>query len=58
MLEIYGKMNDTPLQLMEDCEQLKILENGYKIKSFPTVEYNEISLNTIEDYNFLKKKYV
>lgn len=57
MLETYGQMEDTPLQLMEDCEQLKILENGYKIKSFPTVEYNEISLNTLEDYNLLKNKY-
>ena len=57
ILEIYSQMEDTPLQLMEDCEQLKILENGYKIKSFPTVEYNEISLNTIEDYNYLKNKY-
>ena len=54
---LYGQMEDTPLQLMEDCEQLKILENGYKIKSFPTIEYNEISLNTLEDYNFLKNKY-
>jgi CMP-2-keto-3-deoxyoctulosonic acid synthetase len=50
-------MNDTSLQLMEDYEQLKILEHGYKIKSFATVEYNEFSLNTLEDYNFLKHKY-
>ncbi len=57
MLKIYGEMKDTPLQLMEDCEQLKILENGYKIKSFPTLEYNEISLNTSEDYKYLLEKY-
>lgn len=57
-LRLYKDIKDTPLQLMEDCEQLKILENGYKIKSFVTVKYNEISLNTIEDYDYLKKKYV
>ena len=57
MLKIYGDMKDTPLQMIEDCEQLKILENGYKIKSYSTIEYNEISLNTKQDYIFLLKKY-
>lgn len=49
--------NITPLQEMEDCEQLKILEKGWKIKSYSTVEYNEISLNTPEDYEYLKNNY-
>ena len=31
-LSKYAKMPHTPLQLMEDLEQLKVLENGYKIK--------------------------
>jgi len=31
-LKIYGKLPSTPLQLQEDLEQLKCLENGYKIK--------------------------
>lgn len=57
MLELFPILQNGELQLEEDCEQLKILESGYKIKSFPTVEYNEISLNTMEDYNYLKKKY-
>jgi len=57
MLKLYYNMPDTPLQLMEDCEQLKILENGYKINSFSTIEFNEISLNTEDDMNYLKKKY-
>ena len=57
LLEKYGYMKDTELQIMEDCEQLKILENGYKIKSYPTIEYNEISLNTREDYEYLTNKY-
>lgn len=57
MLEMYGNMDDTELQCMEDCEQLKILENGYKIKSYSSIEYNEISLNTLEDYKYLLGKY-
>ena len=28
----YEKMPHTPLQLMEDLEQLKVIENGYKVK--------------------------
>ncbi len=54
----YYKLNDTPLQLEEDVEQLKILEHGYKIMSFPTCVYNEISLNTEDDYKYLINKYI
>jgi len=57
MLNKYSSLPDTPLQIMEDCEQLKILENGYKIKSYPTIEYNEISLNTEEDYKYFQTVY-
>jgi 3-deoxy-manno-octulosonate cytidylyltransferase (CMP-KDO synthetase) len=28
----YGKLPETPLQKIEDLEQLKVLEAGYKIK--------------------------
>ncbi|KAI0524759.1 hypothetical protein KFK09_004144 [Dendrobium nobile] len=31
-LKIYPKLAPTPLQLEEDLEQLKVLENGYKMK--------------------------
>ncbi|XVF18859.1 hypothetical protein REPUB_Repub11eG0059400 [Reevesia pubescens] len=31
-LEVYPKLQPTPLQLEEDLEQLKVLENGYKMK--------------------------
>lgn len=31
-LGIYPKLQSTPLQLEEDLEQLKVLENGYKMK--------------------------
>lgn len=56
-VSLYSKLCNTKLQSVEDCEQLKIIEHGFKIKTYPTVEYNEISLNTEEDYLFLCKKY-
>jgi hypothetical protein len=31
-LGVYTRLPDSPLQLAEDLEQLKVLENGYKIK--------------------------
>lgn len=51
----YKDMENTELQMEEDCEQLKILENNMVIKSYPTVEYNEISMNTPEDLEYLLK---
>jgi 4-hydroxy 2-oxovalerate aldolase len=50
-------MDNTFLQNEEDCEQLKVLENGFKIKSYQTKEYNEVSLNTDSDYEYLLNKY-
>ncbi|KAJ9153595.1 hypothetical protein P3X46_027021 [Hevea brasiliensis] len=32
-LKIYPELQPTPLQLEEDLEQLKVLENGYKMKA-------------------------
>uniref|UniRef100_A0A061R8E9 3-deoxy-manno-octulosonate cytidylyltransferase n=1 Tax=Tetraselmis sp. GSL018 TaxID=582737 RepID=A0A061R8E9_9CHLO len=32
-LREFAQMKSTPLQLMEDLEQLKVIENGYKIKT-------------------------
>lgn len=34
-LKIYPELPPTPLQLEEDLEQLKVLENGYKMKVLP-----------------------
>lgn len=47
---------NTPAQLSEDIEWLKIIEMGYKIKSYE-VDNSEIGINTIEDLNYLSKKY-
>jgi 3-deoxy-manno-octulosonate cytidylyltransferase (CMP-KDO synthetase) len=57
LLKNYCQMKDTPYQCEEDIEQLKILENGYKIKSFECPYYNEISLNDENDYQYLFNKY-
>ena len=57
-LELYKDLENTFLQMEEDIEQLKILENGYIIKSYPSNYITERSLDTIEDYNYLISKYI
>jgi 3-deoxy-manno-octulosonate cytidylyltransferase (CMP-KDO synthetase) len=47
---------NTPAQLSEDIEWLKIMEHGYKIKSYK-VDSFEIGINTMDDFNYLSKKY-
>lgn len=49
-------LENTPNQLEEDIEWLKILEQGYKILSCLVKDF-EIGVNTKEDYNFLTKKF-
>lgn len=44
----YGQLEETPLQTMEDLEQLKILEHGYKIKVV-LVETSSVGIDTPED---------
>ena len=56
-LKIFNELPDTKYQLFEDIEQMKILENGFKIKTFECPYFNEISLNTKEDLNYLLNKY-
>ena len=58
LLKNYHILPNTPLQQEEDVEQLKIIENGFIIKSYFTKIYNEISLNTQNDYNYLVNKYI
>lgn len=52
----YYRNNNTRLQLIEDIEWMKIMEQGYKINSVE-VETSEIGVDTINDYNYLVKKY-
>ena len=56
LLNEYCKENTT-YQLIEDIEWLKILEQGYKIKSVFT-EFVERSVDTEEDYIYLRNKYI
>lgn len=56
-LALYKDLEDTPCQLMEDIEQLKILEHGYEIQTYEAPHFNEISLNDIKDYDYLKTRY-
>ena len=47
---------NTDLQLQEDIEWMKILEQGYTMNCIQ-IHNHEIGVDTIEDYNFLKIKY-
>jgi 3-deoxy-manno-octulosonate cytidylyltransferase (CMP-KDO synthetase) len=53
--EYYNKEN-TPLQLAEDIEWLKLIEQGFQIIS-EEVNEAERSVDTIEDYEYLVNKY-
>lgn len=44
----YASLKETPLQLAEDLEQLKILEHGYKIRTF-LVDEPPLDVNRPED---------
>jgi 3-deoxy-manno-octulosonate cytidylyltransferase (CMP-KDO synthetase) len=44
----YARLEPTPLQLTEQLEQLKVLENGYRIKVLPT-SHRTIGVDTPED---------
>ncbi|CAK9183015.1 unnamed protein product [Ilex paraguariensis] len=47
-LKIYPELSPTPLQLEEDLEQLKVLENGYKMKVIK-VDHEVHGVDTPED---------
>ncbi|CAK9230312.1 unnamed protein product [Sphagnum jensenii] len=47
-LAVYANMKPTPLQLQEDLEQLKVLENGYKMKVIK-VDHDAHGVDTPED---------
>lgn len=50
----FSKMKQTPLEKMERLEQLRALENGYKIKVYET-NYDTIGVDTSEDLKQVKK---
>ncbi|MGF1498604.1 MAG: 3-deoxy-manno-octulosonate cytidylyltransferase [Elainellaceae cyanobacterium] len=53
-LEKYVSMLQTPLELAESLEQLRILENGYKIQCC-LVNYDSIGVDTPEDLEKVKQ---
>ena len=48
-IKTYSNMEQTYLERVEKLEQLRVLENGYKIKMCET-DYNSIGIDTMEDY--------
>lgn len=48
--------SNTPYQLTEDIEWMKILEDGFRINSV-LANNHEIGLDTLEDYKYLINKY-
>ncbi|GKB98956.1 3-deoxy-manno-octulosonate cytidylyltransferase, mitochondrial [Tanacetum coccineum] len=58
-LKIYPDLTPTPLQLEEDLEQLKVLENGYKMKVIK-VDHDAHGVDTPEDVakieNFMRER--
>lgn len=55
LLEHFTREN-TPNQLLEDIEWLKIIEQGFKINTIFS-EKMERGIDTMDDYNYLKNKY-
>ena len=51
----YSNMEQTYLERLEKLEQLRVIENGYKIKMIETEEVS-IGIDTIEDYENAKLK--
>lgn len=53
-LEIFPRIEPSPLELLEALEQLRALENGYDIKIVP-VEHRSIGVDTLQDYERVKR---
>ena len=55
-LKTYFEKSESLLQINEDVEWNNIIDNGYKIYSTLVNDF-ERSIDTIEDYNYILKKY-
>jgi 3-deoxy-manno-octulosonate cytidylyltransferase (CMP-KDO synthetase) len=55
-LSLFSQMPKSKLEEMEKLEQLRILENGYKIKCIIT-DYENISVDTPEDLKIIEKDF-
>lgn len=52
----YIQFEDTPLSITESLEQLKVLENGYKIKVVKTkLDYKAVSVDTEDDLKEVRR---
>jgi 3-deoxy-manno-octulosonate cytidylyltransferase (CMP-KDO synthetase) len=53
-LERFTKMEPSPLERLEQLEQLRALENGFDIRIVP-VEHRSIGVDTLQDYERAKR---
>jgi 3-deoxy-manno-octulosonate cytidylyltransferase (CMP-KDO synthetase) len=53
-LEIFPRIEPSPLEQLEALEQLRALENGYDIRIVP-VEHRSIGVDTPQDYERVKR---
>ncbi|RMF93699.1 MAG: 3-deoxy-manno-octulosonate cytidylyltransferase [Candidatus Schekmanbacteria bacterium] len=53
-LPIFSSLQPSPLEMSESLEQLRIIENGYKIKVIET-EYESLSVDTPEDLTTIER---
>lgn len=53
-LLIYSKLPASPIEKTEKLEQLRVLENGYKIKTVETI-YNTLGVDTQHELNIVKR---
>ena len=53
-LEIFPQIEPSPLELLESLEQLRALENGYRIRIVP-VEHRSVGVDTRQDYERVKR---